>query len=75
MILHEAVYCRLSNEYFKFGQLLHLFWEPELKMKDNDYMNKYSPDQIAGGFPISECTTRDTSSTYSETEVFTEFTF
>ncbi len=51
-----------------FGQLVTSIIGARIEHENHDYSNTYSPRQI-GGFPVPEGSTRDTSSTYSETVI------
>lgn len=62
----ETVAAGYLMNTLNFGQALTVIFGARVEHEEHDYSNRYSPKQI-GGFPIPEGTTRDTSSTYSET--------
>ncbi|MEX2398335.1 MAG: carboxypeptidase-like regulatory domain-containing protein, partial [Balneolales bacterium] len=62
----ESVTAGYLMNTFNFGQAITAIVGARVEHENHDYSNKYSPRQI-GGFPIPVGSTRDTSSTYSET--------
>ncbi len=62
----ESVTAGYLMNTFNFGNSVTAIAGARVEHESHDYENKYSPRQI-GGFPIPEGSTRDTSSTYSET--------
>ncbi|MEQ8525979.1 TonB-dependent receptor [Gracilimonas sp.] len=64
--IKETVSAAYLMNTFNFGQRVTAIAGARIEQENHEYQNTYSPRQI-GGFPIPEGTTRDTSSTYSET--------
>jgi TonB-dependent receptor len=62
----ESISAAYLMNTFNLGSSLTAILGARVEHEDHDYTNKYSPRQI-GGFPIPVGSTRDTSSTYSET--------
>ncbi|REL33482.1 TonB-dependent receptor [Rhodohalobacter sp. SW132] len=62
----ESVTAGYLMNTFNFGQIVTAIVGARVEHENHDYSNTYSPRQI-GGFPVPEGSTRDTSSTYSET--------
>ncbi|MEX0719473.1 MAG: TonB-dependent receptor [Balneolaceae bacterium] len=62
----ESVTAGYLMNTINFGQSVTAVMGARIEHESHDYINTYSPRQI-GGFPVPVGSTRDTSSTYSET--------
>jgi TonB-dependent receptor len=62
----ESVTAGYLMNTLHFGQTVTAIFGARIEHENHDYTNRFSPGQI-GGFPIPLGSTRDTSSTYSET--------
>src|SRR5690606_28456241 len=64
----ESISAGYLMNTMNFGQKLTAIFGARVEQENHEYINKYSPRQI-GGFPIPVGSTRDTTSTYTETIV------
>ncbi len=70
--IHESVFSGYAMNTLKYGESIIFIAGVRVESENNDYKNKYSRVDLTG-FPVPRDDTRDTTSTYTETNILPNF--